>query len=73
MAIENSMLVCWLGGRNRLMLTSQKDLLQELNSFDATKYCNMAIFNVDVGSAFVRTPMADIVKHKSLKLDKRED
>jgi hypothetical protein len=55
------------------MLTSQKDLLQELNSFDATKYCNMAIFNVDVGSAFVRTPMADIVKHKSLKLDKRED
>jgi hypothetical protein len=30
-----------------------------------------AIFKVDVGSAFMRTPMADDVKHKWIKLDKR--
>ena len=31
---------------------------------------NLTIFKVDVGSAFMRTPMVDDVKHKWVKLDK---
>jgi hypothetical protein len=32
---------------------------------------NLTIFKVDVGSAFMRTPMTDDVKHKWVKLDRR--
>jgi hypothetical protein len=32
---------------------------------------NLTIFKVDVGSAFMHTPMADDVKHKWVRLDKR--
>jgi hypothetical protein len=32
---------------------------------------DLAIFKVDIGSAFMRTPMTDDVKHKWVKLDKR--
>jgi hypothetical protein len=32
---------------------------------------DLAIFKVDIGSAFKRTPMTDDVKHKWVKLDKR--
>jgi hypothetical protein len=32
---------------------------------------NLAIFKVDIGSAFMQTPMTDDVKHKWVKLDKR--
>jgi hypothetical protein len=33
-------------------------------------YENLTVFKVDVGSAFVRTPMVDDVKHKWVKLNK---
>jgi hypothetical protein len=33
-------------------------------------YENLTVFKVDVGSAFMRTPMVDDVKHKWVKLDK---
>ncbi len=33
-------------------------------------YENLAIFKVDIGSAFMRTPMVDDVKHKGVRLDK---
>jgi hypothetical protein len=33
-------------------------------------YENLAIFKVDIGSAFMRTPMVDDVKHKWVRLDK---
>ncbi len=32
---------------------------------------DLEVFKVDVGSAFMRTPMADDVKHKWVKLDPR--
>jgi hypothetical protein len=34
-------------------------------------YKDLAIFKVDVGSTFMRTPMTDEVKHKWVKLNKR--
>jgi hypothetical protein len=33
-------------------------------------YENLAIFKVDIGSAFMRTPMVDDVKHKWVRLEK---
>jgi hypothetical protein len=33
-------------------------------------YENLAIFKVDIRSAFMRTPMVDDVKHKWMRLDK---
>jgi hypothetical protein len=33
-------------------------------------YEDMAVFKVDIGSAFMRTPMVDDVKHKWVRLDK---